>query len=260
MSERPNITPEIRAEFHRYTVANTLHNSQVACVLVALLMPAGCALDYFVFPHHVKDFLFLRLCSSLLALLLLVFLARSRWPEPVLRVLATGWYVIPSAAISLMILDTGGFNSIYYAGLNLVILAACSVIQATVAESLVAVALILGLYVAAGFLSNAAVVDSRLLFNSAYFLSLTSIIVVTGNYFYNGLRLREFSLRHELDQNRKSLEETNRKLIELDQLKSRFFANVSHELRTPLTLMLGPLELLQKKFAASLDTVTQEIV
>ena len=263
MSINFKIAPETVAEYRRYTVTTTLRNSQVACALVAVLMPAGFALDYFVFPAHIKDFTALRLCSSLFALLLMVVLARSRWPVPLLRVLATGWYIIPAASISLMVLETGGFKSSYYAGLNLVILAATSVIQATMWESLIAIGIILSLYLSAGIFSHTAIVTEAefgTMFNNAYFLLCTSAIVVTGNYFFNQLRFREFTLRHELDQNRKSLEETNRKLIELDQLKSRFFANVSHELRTPLTLMLGPLEVLQKKSAASLDLATAEIV
>ena len=83
---------------------------------------------------------------------------------------------------------------------------------------------------------------------------LTGIIVVTGSHFHTKLRFREFMLRFELDQNRAQLEESNRKLVELDQVKSRFFANISHELRTPLTLLIAPLETLLHRFNVDRDT------
>src|SRR5579863_3072274 len=178
---------DIKRAYNSYTAEVRVRNSKVACVLVMALMPAGFVLDSFVYPGDVKHFLALRFLASALAFLVYLGLRRPNLAEWQSRLLCMGWYVLPAFFISWMIAATDGSTSVYYAGLNLVILAVSSVIQATLQESIIAVVLVTVMFAGACLLHPAGRAiyqyDHRqalgLLVNNLYFISLTSIIVVT---------------------------------------------------------------------------------
>jgi len=259
MPDRPlQFRGEIREAYLQHERDVWIHNFRVASIIAFIFIPAGSSLDAFVYPKYFWEFFALRLyCSALL--LFIWWFVTTPFGRRHYRVL--GWILpaLPTFFISLMIYDTEGSNSPYYAGLNLVLLGAAIILRWTLLDSVVVFSEVLGLYLAACLLHGGASSKS-IFFNNFYFLFVTGVFVVIGSYFYNRLRLREFALRYELDQNQKALEDSNRKLVELGQIKNRFFANISHELRTPLTLLLAPLETLIQKYNRSFDGETREVL
>ena len=95
-------------------------------------------------------------------------------------------------------------------------------------------------------------------FNWWFVLGLFFIISL-GSYFSYQWRIqilkeRQIELENTVSERTKKIEEDKavieeqaEQLKELDEVKSRFFANISHELRTPLTMILGPLSRVLKR-------------
>ena len=232
----------------------------IVCVPLNLLCVV---MDHFVYPGQVWLFFKLRLVSMAVTILgWLWFKTRIGQANPRYGVM---WFLSPLVMILLMVYLADDSKSPYalyapyYAGLNIIMLGMGLLTPWAYGQNLLTAIFVIATYLAIS-LAKKEMASLDAVINNITFLFCTAVLVVAGSVANSRQRFREFSLRYELDKNRKSLEDTNRKLVELDKLKSRFFANVSHELRTPLTLMLGPLEVLLKKSSQSLDTGTHELV
>ena len=238
-----------REAFAKHDQQLRIWRLKVGSLLVLTTNPGGTSLDQQVYPEHVAFFWKLRIATALLGMI--IFAASfTRLAAKCHYVLGLILPMIPIFFISWMIYASEGAHSPYYAGINLVLMAVALIMPWTGLETFCVALFSTVAYLGACYLNEPFKPSSFLsgiLYNNLYFLVLTEVIVVIGSYLTHRYRVREFAARYELDQNRQMLEDANGKLVALDQMKSRFFANISHELRTPLTLLIAPLEALQSQ-------------
>jgi signal transduction histidine kinase len=229
--------------FRNYENVVGIPTARRATLIVGAFVLGGTFMDWQVFPSLGWRFLTIRALCTLV--LIIIYLALGSWPTTRrMNLISYGIAMPPIIAICMMIMVTGGEESSYYAGLNLVLVGLAFLWRWSFSNSLIMVIICLGSYYTSVVLSPGPFVPA-LLVNNSWFLVVTGVFVVVGNFYYERLRFREFALHAEVESSHRLLESKNQQLSELDEAKTRFFANISHELRTPLTIMLGITERLK---------------
>jgi len=159
--------------------------------------------------------------------------------------IAACYVILGAAGVVLMMPLLGGLASPYYAGVNLMMLAAGLLFVwppgLTVFTYSGIVAVYMGINLAAGTVGQLSTALSNLAF-----LLTTAIVTATGQVLHFRTQREQHAQRVRLEQTTANLEVAHAELKQLDEFKSRFFANMTHELRTPLALVLTPLELLMQ--------------
>lgn len=191
-------------DFETY-LTGIIHDwSKVLTTLAFTLVPVFFILDYFTMPEELLPrFGIYRLVSTVIVLVQYFII---RHTKPSKSSYYHGYFVSINVGgiIALMTMDLGGFDSSYYAGLNLVIIGVNLLLPWRAVHSAANSLIIISLYLFFNLLGGKAFSTSSLV-DHLFFLCSTAIIAVSINHVKYKLVKKEFSLLVELKNARDAL-------------------------------------------------------
>lgn len=282
-------SPEAEDRYQAMIAGQMRKGFHGALLLALVLFPAFGYLDYFAHPEHLRELWSIRFGTVFIYLVLFLLIRRGRLTRfPFALGVSVG--AIASASLTAMCLVLDGYQSPYYAGVNLVVLALALVMPAGARRMAPAVAVIIGIYLL-GVTAQASFVIERpeMLVNNLSFLLATGIIGVTAAYLTDALRRESFAHFLELERAQADLQ-YSRDMLQLDlkseqgnvellvrevterkaeleraldlaqsardeaqralRVREEFISLASHELNTPLTSLKLQTQMAQRRLLA----------
>lgn len=178
--------------------------SKITAALAFVLVPLFFILDYFTLPHQLlPKFAGYRIIGTFIPLFQ-YFVIKHSQPGKISYIHGYIVTLVVGGVIAIMTIDLGGFDSSYYAGLNLVIIGVNLLLPWEAVHSAINGLMLVLLYFLLNLFTDTDY-ETTSIINNLFFMIGTVIIAVSINYVRYKLIRQEFFLRTELRKARDAL-------------------------------------------------------